>query len=101
MIEDIHQKGLTYKKAGIMASGLTSNQTLQADIFGEAETERKRESLMQVMDGINARMGKNTVRFSTCASKSFSNWQMKSAFRSPRYTTMWQEILEISTKKKP
>lgn len=95
IIEQIHQKGLAYKKAGIMASALTSNKTLQADIFGEAETERKRESLMHTMDVINARMGKNTVRFSTCASKSFSNWQMKSAFRSPRYTTIWREILAI------
>lgn len=95
IIEEIHQKGLAYKKAGIMASALISDKTLQADIFGEAETERKRESLMHIMDGINARMGKNTVRFSTCASKSFSNWQMKSAFRSPRYTTMWREILAI------
>ena len=95
IIEEIHHSGLAYKKAGIMASVLTSNKTLQADIFGEAETERKRESLMHTMDGINARMGKNTVRFSTCASKSFSNWQIKSAFRSPRYTTIWREILAI------
>ncbi len=98
LVEQLFRPGLSYKKAGIMASALTSQQALQSDIFGEAHTERKREILMHTMDAINTRMGKNTVRFS--ASGSFgsiqgSGWQMKAAFRSPRFTTVWDEILRV------
>lgn len=98
IIEQLYREGLSYKKAGIIASALTHQQTLQGDIFGEAQTERKREALMQTIDNINQRMGKNTVRFSIAThfnSTEGSGWQMKMAFRSPRFTTVWEEILCI------
>ena len=93
IIEQLYKQGSAYKKAGIIVSALSSALALQSDIFGEAHTERKREILMVTMDKLNTRMGRNTVRIATCTGKSFSDWQMKSAFRSPRFTTRWEEIL--------
>ena len=98
LVEQLFRQRLSYKKAGIMASALTSQQALQSDIFGEAHTERKREILMHTMDTINTRMGKNTVRFSVSGSFGSiqgSGWQMKAAFRSQRFTTVWDEILRV------
>ena len=95
IIEQLYSKGLTYKKAGIIVSNLSSADSLQSDIFGEAHTERKREILMQTMDNLNSRMGRNVVRVATCTGKAFSDWQMKAAFRSPRFTTQWGDILKV------
>ncbi len=95
IIEHLYKKGLTYKKAGIIVSDLRPAKTLQTDIFGEAYTERKREALMETMDKLNARMGRNTVRVATCTGKAFGDWQMKAEYRSPRYTTRWDEILVV------
>ncbi len=95
IIEQLYRDGLTYKKAGIIVSDLRPANTLQTDIFGEAQTERKREALMVTMDKLNARFGRNMVRSATCTGKHFSDWQMKAAFRSPRFTTRWGEILKV------
>jgi DNA polymerase V len=94
IIEQLYFKECAYKKAGIIISNLSNANALQSDIFGEAHTERKRETLMKTLDKLNQKMGRNTVRIATCTGKSFSDWQMKSAFRSPRFTTRWGEILK-------
>jgi DNA polymerase V len=95
IIEQLYRQGLTYKKVGIIVSDLHPAKTLQTDIFGEAHTERKREILMVTMDKLNARMGRNRVRSAACTGKHYSDWQMKAAFRSPRFTTRWGEILTV------
>lgn len=94
IIEQLYFKGCAYKKTGIIISNLSNANALQSDIFGEAHTERKREALMQILDKLNNKMGRNTVRIATCTGKAFSDWQMKSAFRSPQFTTQWKDILK-------
>jgi len=47
--------------------------------------------LMSVMDQINARMGRGTIKL---ASEGFRQpWKMKQGNKSPNYTTNWDELI--------
>ncbi|AZL16086.1 DUF4113 domain-containing protein [Rickettsiales endosymbiont of Stachyamoeba lipophora] len=43
---------------------------------------------------LNQKLGKNTLFMGSCLSK--NEWKMKQGNVSPKYTTNWDEILEIS-----
>lgn len=45
---------------------------------------------MAALDMVNARFGRDTLRFAACGTD--QDWRMKQALRSPRYTTCWQEL---------
>ena len=48
---------------------------------------------MTAVDAINADMGRGTVRFASSGVN--HGWRMRSAQRSPRYTTHWDELLGV------
>ena len=90
-VRDIYRPGVRFKKAGITLSGLVpaSHATRQLDLFTPPE-ERRLGVLMSTVDGINRRWGANTVRF---AAMGFGGrWQMNQAWRSPAFTTRWEEL---------
>ena len=48
---------------------------------------------MTVMDGINKKMGKESIKL---ASEGFKRpWRMKQGNKSPCYTTAWNEIIKV------
>ncbi len=87
--------GFHFKKAGIMATNLCNTEGVQTHLFMDTDAEMRREKLMHVIDKINHKMGKSTVQFSTALSSHKSEWVMKSEYRSPRFTTVWSEILVV------
>lgn len=93
LLKQMYRPGIAYKKAGVMVTELTDGQSLQTSLFNDALPERRSEHLMKTIDQINARMGKNTVTFAACGPK--PAWPIKAEYRSPRYTTVWEELLQI------
>lgn len=93
-LRKIYRGGYRYQKAGVMLSELVSANNRQLDLFGSITTERKSSQLMDVIDQINARMGKSTLRL---ASEGFRQpWKMKQGNRSPSYTTKWDELICVT-----
>jgi len=88
----IYRRGYQYQKAGVMLSELVSRQYRQLDLFGSISTvDTKSSKLMSVMDQINARMGRGTIKL---ASEGFKQpWKMKQGNKSPNYTTNWDELI--------
>ena len=87
----IYRTGYKYQKAGVMLSELVSRQYRQIDLFGSMDTDTKASQLMRVMDQINARMGRGTLKL---ASEGFKQpWKMKQGNKSPNYTTCWDELI--------
>lgn len=87
-LEAIYRPGYRYKKAGVMLLSLTPADRRQGSLFRPGDGERS-QRLMTVIDQINNRMGRGTVRFAT---EGFQHgWVMRQAFRSPAYTTRWGE----------
>jgi len=87
----IYRRSYKYQKAGVMLSELVSRQYRQIDLFGSIDTDTRASQLMRVMDQINARMGRGTLKL---ASEGFRQpWKMKQGNRSPNYTTNWNELI--------
>jgi DNA polymerase V len=84
----IYKSGYRYNKAGIMLVELSGHLLKQANLFCPAEKES--DSLMEAVDTINTRWGRNMVRFA--AEGVAKSWRMKQAHKSPAYTTCWKNL---------
>ncbi len=73
-----------------MLSELVDTQTRQMDLFGLSPINN-RNQLMEVVDNINNRMGKGTVRLASQGIK--QSWSMRRENVSQNYTTDWNELL--------
>jgi DNA polymerase V len=88
-IARLYRAGYRYQKAGVMFLDLLSRQYQQTDLFEPDETARAWR-LMAVIDRINARMGRGTIRF---AAEGFGDpAKMRVGRRTPAYTTQWKEL---------
>ncbi|AEI50268.1 Y-family DNA polymerase [Runella slithyformis] len=91
-LELIFKSGYSYKKAGVMISGIVPENQVQIDLFDT----RKREidtKAMKALDELNRRMGRDTVKI---AVQGFGrDWHLRQERKSRCYTTRWQEILEV------
>ncbi len=77
-----------YKKAGIMLSEISPVTQWQGDLLeGKVSTN---DRLMQALDTLNQRFGRNTVKVSTQGA--YEGWQMRQERKSPNYTTDWDEV---------
>ncbi len=85
----IYRMGYNYKKAGVMLSDLASLDTRQIDLF-QTEDAGRREMLSPVLDTINQKYGRHTIR--SAAELMGNNWRMRQDKRSPCYTTSWPEL---------
>ncbi|MEM7758854.1 MAG: Y-family DNA polymerase [Cyanobacteria bacterium P01_A01_bin.40] len=81
--------GYSLKKAGIILLELTSENLIQRSLFSN-QNPAQSAALMKVMDSINRRFGKETIKLAATGIK--RKWIMRSEKRSPRYTTDWNEL---------
>jgi DNA polymerase V len=92
MAERIYQQGRSYKKAGVILSGLVPDTSIQANLF-EPPSKSIGRFLMEMMDNINFSMRDDMVKFASTGTK--RNWKMRQEFHSPRYTTRWEELYKV------
>ncbi len=93
-LRKIYRRGYQYQKAGVMLSELVPRQYRQLDLFGSASADTKSSQLMSIIDQINARMGRGTLKL---ASEGYKQpWRMKQGNKSPNYTTNWDELICIT-----
>lgn len=94
-LEQLYLPKLPYKKVGVMLLGITDEQFTQPDLFlkTQAESSSKSKKLMQTIDCINTKIGKNSVFLASQGIK--HDWQMKHDHRSSSYTTNWRELLKV------
>ncbi len=89
-LDKIYEQGIRYHKAGVMITAITEETALQSDLFDSTSADSKRHELMRKLDHLNAKLGRNTVFFG--GSGTHAEWKMKQEFKSPSYTTKWDEI---------
>jgi DNA polymerase V len=87
----IFREGLEFKKAGVILTGLLPEGQIQGNLFDSPKNSDRADNLMQVIDKLNAKYGRNTVKFASAGIA--QPWITKSSQRSPRYTTSWHELL--------
>ena len=87
----IYKKGYHFKKGGVIINGITPKGTKQINLF--TNENPKHEKLMKAIDRVNANLGVNKVKF---GSQDFGRaWKMRQEKLSKRYTTNWDELLEV------
>ena len=92
-LEQIFRPGYRYKKAGVMLNRLAPAEQLSMRLFGGERFEKSRR-VMRVVDEINARHGRNTIRFGSSPAK--GRWETKFLRRSRCYTTRLDEVLRVA-----
>jgi DNA polymerase V len=96
-MERIFKHGYQYKKCGVMLSGLEPEHGRWLSLLALPPNHRPGDTpLMRAVDHVNQRWGRDTVSFA--ASGVTREWRMKREMRSPRYTTVWEEILTVAAK---
>lgn len=88
------QDGYEYKKAGVKLSGFNGSTEYQLTLLepGDSEADLK---LMKCIDQINYLEGKGSVVLGACG-LSDKAWKMNRNYKSPRYTTSWNDLFTFS-----
>jgi DNA polymerase V len=91
----IYKSGYKYKKAGVLLEGIQPNNQIQLTLFHSFNRAKKQQInvLMKTIDLINKRWGRDSLKLATEGTK--QAWKMQRARLSQRYTTNWNELLEI------
>ncbi|MCT3817748.1 Y-family DNA polymerase [Elizabethkingia anophelis] len=90
-LEQIFIEGFAYKKAGVIVGRISPEPYRQFNLFENEDPRHK--NLMKTLDKINKSLPNPIVKL---ASQDFGRREkMKQEKLSPRYTTKWDELLEI------
>lgn len=89
---EIYREGFLYKKVGVVLQGLQPEAAETVRLYNEASYQKEKR-LMQALDKITGKFGRETVRFGV--QKSLKIWQMRSEMKSNKFTTRFAEILKI------
>lgn len=91
-LEVIYRSGFAYSKAEVLLMDLRQRGEYTQDLFSESQPART-DALMNVMDRINRRWGKECLR--TAAVPSTPDWGMRRALLSPSYMTNWDQLWTV------
>ncbi len=96
------EEGRKYKKAAVMLTGIVPNSEVQMDLFNPELYTQKQYRLMECMDRINSKFGRNYTAFAATGlhkkGDHRNKWLMNQNHLSNRYTTRWDELLVAKTK---
>ncbi|SMC81524.1 Y-family DNA polymerase [Moheibacter sediminis] len=90
-LQSIFQEGYRYKKAGVVVLDLVPQEDFQLNLF--VNEDARHFKLMKTMDKLNRKMGEKKVKLGSQDLK--KTWKMKQDRLSPKYTTNWNQLLEV------
>ncbi len=94
LLRTIYRNGFRYKKAGIVLSDTVNADGSPGELFADPAVDREKSDLMKTVDAINAKWGREMVRFARSGA-GLPVWIMRRENLSRRYTTSWDELLEV------
>lgn len=90
-LREIYRPGVRYRKVGVMLLDLSDRAAQGALDLTRAD----RPELMAVLDRVNARYGRETLRL---AGQGVSaGWRAKAHACSPRYTSRWEDLRAVGS----
>ena len=115
LLENIYRSNYNYKKIGVVLLGLKQNKKnvientyiIQSNLFtlnpNLSNNSKKSDVCMKLFDDINSRMGKKTLFYGSQGMQKRSKkikqkadkWSMRSCYKSPSYTTKWNDVLKV------
>lgn len=97
LLKKIFKQGYRYQKVGIMLTDIWPADQVQQSLFDKnAAIRSKMTEALKVMDLMNERNGRDTVRLA--ASGYERKWTMKQDFLSKKYTTDIKDVIVVNAK---
>jgi DNA polymerase V len=93
MAEKLFCEGYRFKKAGVLVTEIVSDSARQKDLFYTPDTKRD-DRVSTLMDKINREFGRRSIQYAAEGIK--GTWTPRFDSKSPRYTTSWEELMEVS-----
>ncbi len=91
-LSQIYRPGYPFSKCSILLMDLSQRGELTLDLFAP-KPRRGADRLMAVVDQINQREGRGTLRIGRVPAK--PAWAMRRDMLSQRYTTRWDEVIGV------
>jgi DNA polymerase V len=88
----IWKSGFRYKKAGVILLDLGPAARVQGDLWDQPDSPASKR-LMKALDTLNGQYGRDTVILASTGQR--RAWKLRREFISPRYTTDWDELLQV------
>lgn len=93
LLNRMYKPGVYYMRASVMLDELVAEAGQQRELFGYSDQDSNTVKLMAAVDQINNKYARGTVKL---ASEGIKNgWTMRRAFKSPNYTTDWDELPKV------
>ncbi|MCW5924040.1 MAG: Y-family DNA polymerase [Saprospiraceae bacterium] len=92
-LKAIWRDGYAYKKAGVIISGIVPENEIQLGFDVSMTDVDKHKRLMRAMDALRGRYGHGAISVGTQGTA--NAWRLRQERLSRRFTTSWQEILEV------
>tara|TARA_B100001057_G_scaffold501110_1_gene620656 strand:+ start:17918 stop:19198 length:1281 start_codon:yes stop_codon:yes gene_type:complete len=94
-ITSIYKKGIYYKKAGVVLTGIVPTYNRQMQLFDHQDI--RHQPLMSAMDHINKKYAAPKLKL---ANQDLTRtWKMRQAHLSPQYTTNLNDIITVKCQK--
>lgn len=94
ILEDIYLPNYEYLKAGVFLSGFESVKDHQLFVFEDQhdtiQTESKHQKIAQLLAKSQLKYGEKKITVASSGEK--HQWQMRSNYKSPEYTTNWNDL---------
>jgi len=92
LVEELYERGKSYKKAGVMLSGLVPDSSLQGNVFAPP-AEHMNRYLMSTIDNVNFSMRDDVLKFGSSGLN--KHWKMRQELRSGKFSTRWNELCVV------
>jgi len=89
-LKSIFKPGYSYKRAGVLLSGIGPGDAVQLDLLGSCRESPGEYRIMQAVDAVNARTGRGALKYAAAGID--RPWKMNQRKLSPRYTTRWNDV---------
>jgi len=90
VLEQVYKFGFEYHKVGILLHDLVSVVNISNSLFEIESSSQNSPELMSAIKQINRKFGRYTVM--SASSSGTLDWRARSKFRSPAFTTSWNEL---------
>ena len=92
----VYRPGYQYKKAGVIVSGIVSDEEIQGSLFDfDDKLRQKQDKLSEIMDAVNAETADNSlIRLAVQRPGHYADG-IRSEFRSNLYSTSLDEIIKV------
>jgi DNA polymerase V len=92
-VEKLYLPGYQYHRAGVFLQELVQDTYRQLRLFTPTETLARPKTVVEVVDAINQRFGRETIRYAATGRE--RGWKMRQEHRSPHYTTNLEELPQV------